>query len=219
MLFTWPSKGRHYYKDYFDDRKHASASGVAFVRAFMKLYEYLKTIPVENACQQPIHLLCHSMGNFVLEKALRDLNQNLAGKFPHTFSEVLLVSADVDSDALEYDYKLQRVPEICRRVTVYFHRGDDALITSDWTKGNPDRLGQKGPRKPLDVPAGVVLADCTKAVPDAFLGTEHSYYLDSPVLGDIQQTLKGTREDQFGNQREYIPSANAYALKRARKKK
>jgi esterase/lipase superfamily enzyme len=211
ILFTWPSDGSNLYKAYFDDRCDASASGIAFVRGFMKLRDFLQGITKKNACNQPIHLLCHSMGNYVLEKTLREINTNSAGRFPRIFDEIILAAADVDYDAFEYDYKFSRLPEIGKRVNVYFNRGDKALIISDWTKSNPDRLGHKGPRKPLDVPSGVVLLDCTEVVQAGLTGSEHAYFLQDRVRSDIVAALNGTREDVVTG-RKYVTSANTYVL-------
>ena len=212
VLFSWPSDGSHLYKAYFSDRRDASASGMAFVRGFLKLKDFLSKIPKKKACEQSIHLLCHSMGNFVLEKTLREMPLDCPGRLPHLFDEIILAAADVDHDGFEYDHKLARLPEICRRVTVYFNRNDKALTLSDTTKGNPDRLGQKGPRKPLDVPSGVVLTDCSEVAISGLTESGHSYFLEDRIRNDIIETLGGVREDNIKG-REYMASSNAYMLK------
>lgn len=216
VLFTWPSDGSNFYKDYFDDRQDASASGAAFVRGVLKLKSFLQKITGENACGQPIHLLCHSMGNYVLEKSIREINARSSGRFPRIFDEIILAAADVDYDAFECDHKLARLPEIGRRVNVYFNRGDKALAISDLTKSNPDRLGHKGPRKPMDVPTGVVLLDCSEAV-NNLLGSEHAYFLDNPIRADIVNILNGVREDATPKKRKYVASANSYVIKQPAK--
>ncbi len=147
------------------------------------------------------------MGNFVLENTLWHLRKNLPGRLPRIFSEIVLASADVDNDALEQESKLGRLPEIGRRISVYYNSGDEALAISDRTKGNPDRLGQRGPKHPMDAPAGVVNVDCSEIVGGL---VEHSYYLDE-AIGDVAATLRGEREDQIAR-REYVASANAYRL-------
>jgi esterase/lipase superfamily enzyme len=217
VLFTWPSDGGNLYKDYFDDRQDASASGAAFVRGILKLKDFLTEINPKDACKQPIHLLCHSMGNYVLEKALREINIRSSIRFPRIFDEIILAAADIDYDCFEHDHKLARLPEICRRVSVYFNRGDKALAISDYTKGNPDRLGHKGPRKPLDVPTGVVLVDCSEAVNNP-LNSEHGYFTDNNLIrADIVATLKGVMEADISN-RKYVPSSNAYLINRPHKR-
>ena len=122
-------------------------------------------------------------------------------------AQIVLASADVDNDAFESESKLGRLPEIGRRISVYYNSGDEALAISDNTKGNPDRLGQRGPKHPMDAPAGVVNVDCSEIVSGL---VEHSYYLDE-AIGDVAATLRGEREDKIAK-REYLPSANAYRL-------
>lgn len=209
VLFTWPSDGSMTpFVAYRSDRDDAASSGLAFSRGFQKLAVFLSELPREEYCGSAIHLVCHSMGNFVLENTLWHLRKNMPGKLPRIFSEIALCSADVDNDALESENKLGRLPEIGRRISVYYNSGDEALRVSDLTKGNPDRLGQRGPRHPLDVPAGVVNVDCSDVVEGL---VEHSYYMDE-ALPDLAATLQGVREDKIPR-RDYLASANAYRLR------
>lgn len=208
VLFTWPSDGSSTpFIAYRSDRDDAASSGLAFSRGFQKLNTFLTGLAREDYCGGSIHLLCHSMGNFVLENTLWHLRKNLPGRLPRIFSQVVLASADVDNDALEQEAKLGRLPEIARRISVYYNSGDEALAISDRTKGNPDRLGQRGPKHPMDAPAGVVNVDCSEIVGGL---VEHSYYLDE-AIGDVAAVLRGEREDKIGK-REYVSSSNAYRL-------
>ena len=208
VLFTWPSDGQSVpFRSYKRDRDDAAASGLAFSRAFQKLHGFLVGLPRDQHCGCAIHLLCHSMGNFVLENTLWHLRKNVPGKLPRIFAEIVMASADVDDDAFESESKLGRLTELARRVNVYFNRGDEALVISDATKGNPDRLGESGPKHPMDVPSGVVNLDCSEIVGGL---VEHSYYLDE-AFRDLSQVLAGQREDKIPR-RSYVPSANAYRL-------
>jgi esterase/lipase superfamily enzyme len=212
VLFSWPSDGSMLpLIAYKSDRDDAAASGLAFSRAFQKMRDYLVGISREEYCGSAIHLLCHSMGNFVLENTLWHLRKNVGGRLPRVFREIVLASADVDSDAFENESKLARLTELGARISVYYNRGDEALTISDLTKGNPQRLGQTGPRKPLDVPSGVVNIDCSEVVNGL---VEHSYYLHE-ASRDVSATLSGRREDQIRGRR-YVASANAYLLTSAR---
>jgi esterase/lipase superfamily enzyme len=209
VAFSWPSDGQLTpLVAYHHDREDAATSGIAFSRAFQRLYEFLDQIPPTEQCKNRIHLVCHSMGNFVLENTIWHLGKNLPGRrLPRVFSEVVLASPDVDTDALEVPGKFGRLTEVARRVTIYYNRQDKALLVSDLTKGNPDRLGTSGPKHPLDVQSGVVNVDCSLCI-SGF--SEHSYYLDE-VSRDIAETLKGKREDEIRH-RVYLASANAYIL-------
>ncbi|MBK7642971.1 MAG: alpha/beta fold hydrolase [Planctomycetes bacterium] len=208
VLFSWPSDGSSTpWVAYRSDRDDAANSGLAFSRAFQKLQGFLEGLAREDYCGGSIHLVCHSMGNFVLENTLWHLRKNLPGRLPRIFGEVVLASADVDNDALEQEGKLGRLPEIARRINVYCNAGDEALRISDKTKGNPDRLGQRGPKHPMDAPAGVVNIDCSEVINGL---VEHSYYLDE-AIGDIAAVLRGEREDRIAR-RQYVASANNYRL-------
>jgi len=213
VLFSWPSDGSAMpFRAYWSDRDDAAASGVAFSRAFQKLSEFLRAnVTAANWCGRSIHLLAHSMGNFVLENTVWHLRKNLPGSLPRVFSEIVLAAADVDHDAFESESKLARLPELGKRISVYYNRSDRALQVSDATKGHPDRLGQSGPKHPLDVPTGVVNVDCSDVASGL---VRHSYYLDQ-ALDDLAATLRAEREDRIAR-REYVASANSYRLTEAR---
>ncbi len=95
------------------------------------------------------------------------------------------------------------------RVNVYFNNNDRAMAVSDKTKGNPDRLGDDGPRVPRAIPGKVTLIDCTPVVEGI---VEHSYYLDTPtVVADMRKVLVGTPSDAFAG-RAYVQETNRYRL-------
>jgi esterase/lipase superfamily enzyme len=119
------------------------------------------------------------------------------------------MAADEDDDAFEHDYKLKPLPRLAKRVNVYFNNNDRAMAVSDKTKGNPDRLGDDGPRVPRGIPGKVTLIDCTSVVEGL---VEHSYYLDTPtVVADMRKALVGTPSDQYPG-REYVQETNRYRL-------
>ena len=83
------------------------------------------------------------------------------------------------------------------------------MAISDKTKGNPDRLGDDGPRVPRGIPGKVALIDCTPVVEGM---VEHSYFLDSPnVVADMRQVLVGTAQDRI-DARDYVQETNRYRL-------
>jgi esterase/lipase superfamily enzyme len=208
IALSWPSDGSATH--YPSDRHDAKASGLALARGFTRLIEFLRGTQID--CGRRIHLLCHSMGNYALRWAVQELLKT-HGHLPTIFSEILLAAADEDDDTFELDHKLGRLPELGHRVSVYFNRGDDALNTSDWLKGNPDRLGSDGPRKPRAVHNKISLVDCSDVAGDGLLELGHSYYIEEPkVVKDINQVLAGARSHQIPN-REYLHQTNRYRLK------
>ena len=88
---------------------------------------------------------------------------------------------------------------------------DRAMLISDKTKGNPDRLGADGPRLSRSVPGKVTLIDCTPVVHGL---VEHSYFIDSPrVTEDMLHVLAGEQPDTITG-REYAADTNRFRLVR-----
>ncbi len=114
-----------------------------------------------NHCNGGIHLLCHSMGNYVLQNALNVMqNYNPNQPLPRLFEQVFLCAADVDDNSLEPGQPLSCVHQICRNVSIYHNREDTALMISDYTKGQPERLGGNGSARPNQLHNKVHQIDC-----------------------------------------------------------
>jgi esterase/lipase superfamily enzyme len=210
VAFSWPSDGSA--NSYRNDRHDAKSSGLAFARGIEKVLGYLAHLDADCACKRDMHLIAHSMGNYVLRHAVQEMLGHNPGSLPRLFEQVILAAADEDDDALEKDYKLKRLPELCRRVSVYFNRGDRALNVSDWTKGNPDRLGSDGPSRPTEIPMKVSLVDCGDVVGGL---VEHSYFhAHDGVVQDIVETLQGVPDDDRpATRREFDTRRNRWRLK------
>lgn len=211
VAFSWPSDGSMMpYIAYGNDRQDAAASGPAFARGLLKLADFLRGSTPEEACEHKIHLVAHSMGNYVLRHTVQEYIRQSAGRPVRLFDQVFLMAADEDDDAFEKDYKFLPLPSLAKRVNVYFNNEDRAMAVSDKTKGNPDRLGDDGPRVPRGIPGKVSLIDVTPVV-DGIV--EHSYFLDSPrVVEDMIKVLSGTASKAISG-RDYDQETNRYRLK------
>lgn len=145
FLFTWPSDGQALpFVSYKSDRSKAKGASGAFGRGLLKLRDFLFEIckVTCNPCGQNIHLLCHSMGNYLLQEALQRIDDFTPGSaLPRIFEQIFMCAPDVDDNVFEADKPLARLPELARCVTVYHNRQDKAMYISDYTKGNPERLG------------------------------------------------------------------------------
>ena len=209
VLFTWPSDGRMVpYWSYYSDRNDAQHSGAAVGRGILKLRDFLIDTRRRDAklkiapCRQAIHLLCHSMGNYVLQVALQRTREfSSGGKPPRIFEQIFLCSADVADDAFEPDQPFRRLPELGQQVTVYHNRGDMAMPVSDYTKGNTDRLGWGGANRPGDLDGRVHQVDCSPIVTGL---VEHSYYLCGKVNDDIRQSLDGCPPENEARRRKPV---------------
>lgn len=200
VLFSWPSDGALLpWISYRSDRSEAAASGGAVGRAFLKLRDFLVGLRDRaraggrELCGQDIHLLCHSMGNYLLENALARLYDFSPGNaLPRLFEQVFLCAPDLDDDALEPGRPLGRIDQAARQVTLYYNRNDKAMYVSDYTKGNPERLGHNGAAHPTLLHNKIHQVDCSSVVDD-FVG--HGYYLDGSIIADIRQSIDGLAQD------------------------
>ena len=185
----------------FSDRGDAEGSALAVARGLLKLRDYLigrgpggASAMLPN-CGASIHLLCHSMGNYLLQVALKHVADNATGRrLPRLFDQILMCAPDVDDDVLEPGAEMWRLPEMARRVTVYHNDGDLALWISDNTKGNPDRLGARGPRRGSVLDDKVYVVDCGPVVRGLI---EHSYYRCGRVNDDIRECIANVPPDGF----------------------
>lgn len=205
VLFTWPSDGMALpFVSYKSDRSEAAGSGNAVGRGILKVRDFLASLrrSQEKLCQQNLHILCHSMGNYLLQNAVERCDAFTPGNaLPRIFEHVFLCAADVDDTVLEAGHPLGRVHELARSITVYHNRGDVALVISDFTKGNPDRLGSNGPARPGQVHNKVHQVDCTPIVKGL---AEHSYYLSGHVNADIRMSIDGVPHDDPRRQRNRV---------------
>ena len=199
---------------YKSDRADARSSAGAFARGLMKLGDFLEGVRRDeaNPCKASIHLMCHSMGNYVLRNGIQEVVR-VNRRLPRLFDQIFLFAPDEDYDAFEHAHKLAPLPEMGQAVNVYFNAGDTAMVVSDKTKSNPTRLGSRGPRLPLNVPGTVNLVDASKIVGGL---VEHSYFLqDKRVVADVNLVLDGRGPDITGT-RKYLPSQNRYELKKTK---
>jgi esterase/lipase superfamily enzyme len=206
VLFTWPSDGAMIpYWSYFSDRSAAATSGAAVGRAFLKLRDYLIEARREDResgrqhCPHAIHLLCHSMGNYVLQNMLARVQEfSVGGKPPRIFEHVFLCAADVADDVFEPNGPLRRLPEMAANVSIYHNAEDVAMPVSDYTKGNSDRLGWRGVSRPAELDGRVHQVDCTPIVTGL---VEHDYYRKGRVSADIRQSIDGVDLDHWQRHR------------------
>lgn len=206
VLFSWPSEGKLFPPTrYFSDRTAAELSGMALGRALARLRDLLDEFAhEEQPCKQRLHLMAHSMGNYALRFAVRSLvGQYANGRALPVFENAFLMAADADDDALEIDDmlpKLQALTRIAQTIHVYHSKDDRALWASDWTKGNPDRLGARGPRNINRVDERVIAIDCRKVDRTEGDSGNHNYFRRRPeVIADVAAVLNGEGPEEIAN--------------------
>ena len=207
VLFTWPSDGQALpFVSYKSDLLDAAGSGAAVGRGVLKLRDFLIQLRRvdSNLCNQEFHILCHSMGNYVLQNAVAKIAQHSNGPaMPRIFDHIFMCAPDVNDDVLEKGNPLGRLHEITRNVTVYFNTGDLALHVSDYTKGNPDRLGTAGAAHPSWLHHKIHQVDCSDTVSGV---VEHSYYLTGRINKDIRQSIAGVAQSDKRRSRTQHPA-------------
>ena len=209
VLFSWPSDGRVIpFWLYFSDRTEAKVSGYALGRGLLKLRDYLIDArrgarqKGEPPCGRSVHLLCHSMGNFVLQNALKRASDfSVGGRLPRIFEQIFLCAADVAADVFQPGEPFHRLPQMARAVTIYHNKGDLTMPVSDYTKGSTDRLGWDGAEWPAYLPDRVHQVDCSRLVSGL---VEHSYYHCGAVSDDIRQSIEAIPPDSRDRTREPV---------------
>ncbi len=201
LVFSWPSDGSMApWLAYASDRHDAAASGPALARGLLKLTDFLCQSDADK-CQQQVHLMAHSMGAYVLRHALQYYRKS-SPQIRQVLGEIALLAADEDSNAFEVKRKLQLLPQMASRVSVYFNRKDQAMAISDLTKGNPERLGKAGLQLPLLTPAKVCQIDCTPVV-EGFPG--HDYYRsNASVIADLTAIFAEQESEQISKRRYQV---------------
>ena len=106
ILYDWPSLGS--VLGYEPDRAHARACAQDLTDVLSLLFDYLvdrqnATITNQaNACKAKVSMIAHSMGNYVLQKAMSAAwtrkNQPLLASL---LNQLVMVAADVDNDLFD----------------------------------------------------------------------------------------------------------------------
>ena len=233
FVFTWPSRGSLLgpvplpYSDYIHDRHSAVLSGPAVARTLRTLYDFVDALDRDARCNQKLHLLCHSMGNYVLRQGLQALltmppatpasQQDQASiatmsaidsaapyvsTLRSTFDQIILAAADEDEDAFDDPKKLKYLPRLGNNVTVYHTQKDWILGTlSSVTKFNGPRLGSRGPDNMgtiSDKVRAVDVSDILTLHGELTEPENHQYYRKYAELqNDIRLVLQDTPPESF----------------------
>jgi esterase/lipase superfamily enzyme len=207
LLFSWPSQGS--VLKYKSDAQDAIISGITIGRCFQLFTEFLSEAfggsnPQLLPCGNKIHLICHSMGNRVLQNMLDKLRAD-GNKFHDVFEEVILAAADVDNNIFENPLSFYLLNNLCRRMHVYCNRNDLALKFSAKYENPLKRLGTDGPVSLNILPSHVYLIDCTdvafkydRNIQSRII--QHDYFVQVPeVSTDVYAILSGTDDEKVAN--------------------
>lgn len=198
LLFTWPSDGLKV--AYYPDRADARGSAEELASVLSDLYDYLvkqqerSMIEGRATCKAKISLIAHSMGNYVLQKAMQQVwtrkNQPLLVSL---INQLLMVAADVDNDLFRAGETIDKsdgdaIANLTYRVTALYSGKDATLGLSAGLKHfGKRRLGRSGLDRSSPPPDNVSEADCTKF----FDGIDHvhSAYFDVPETRQLMREI------------------------------
>jgi esterase/lipase superfamily enzyme len=152
-------------------------------------------------CRVAVHVLCHSMGAYVVREALDHADDGLTTGTDWMLNQLVMIAGDVDADDFVPGNKdTESMLGHAYRLTNYFNRYDEVLQISNVKRaGVAPRVGRVG--LPDNAPTNTVNVDCTAHFetirrpgddPVAAASWSHSWYLtDANFYADFAETLRG----------------------------
>lgn len=176
VLFSWASKGTAI--DYQYDRESALGARDAFLSLLANLKEKHRIATV--------HVIAHSMGNFLVLDALAH-----QGAAPNDkLGELIMAAPDVDRDQFVQD--IAKIKPLFRGLTLYASSADRALALSKRVAGGIPRAGDVPAEGPIVLP-GLETLDVTLLGEEMF-GLNHTTFAQArPLIDDIQLILSQGR--------------------------
>ena len=217
VSFDWPSFGSVI--DYYPDRDHARDCANDLATVLSELYDWLlvkQKAALQNAadaCRAKVSAITHSMGNYVLQKAMKAAwtrkNQPLLASL---INQLVMVAADVDNDLFELDASDgsdgDALANLTYRVTALYSGRDAVLGASAGLKHfGVRRLGRSG--LAVSPPTGkdnIWEIDCSSFFPATVSGMDiHSAYFGPygtlPLMQGILRGLDRTVLEALGQTR------------------
>ena len=202
VLFTWPSGGLP--TDYLPDRSEAKESAADLADLLCQLYDWMAMKQRQvakdpgQACRAKTSIIAHSMGNFVLQKAMQSAwtRQNRP-LLMSLVNQLIMVAADVDNDLFgsgehQTGSDGDAMANLCYRITALYTGRDSVLGMSAGLKHfGKRRLGRSGLDRSLPLPDNLWDLDCSSLIP-ADATSIHSAYFEAPkVIAVMDEILRG----------------------------
>jgi len=203
VLFTWPSDGSA--ANYLPDRADAERSAPELASVLSELYDWLlqqqaaAAADPDKACKAKTSLIAHSMGNFVLQKAMQSAwtrkNQPLLTSL---INQLIMVAADVDNDLFRGGETVSKsdgdaIANLTYRVTSLYTGRDSTLGLSAGLKHfGKRRLGRSGLDRTTQPPDNVWDVDCTSMFKPDQSGIHSAYFEEPRTIELMRQILRGT---------------------------
>lgn len=192
VIFDWSSADE--ITGYWKDRKLAKPSGAVLARMINQYINFITATSTIKSCNQKIHLIAHSMGNYVLCNALKSYKENYSNNILEVIENTFLMAADVDWVAFEKDStdNLSLLSEISNKIFVYYNEYDLALGISEETK-HPGwkRLGRDGVKNITSVSDDISQVKFNTTDENISGEGFHSYLIKSKtVIDDMNSWIK-----------------------------
>ena len=204
ISFDWPSLGS--VLGYYPDREHAKQCSFDLTALLSELYDWMlqkQGDAIENpanACKAKVSLIAHSMGNYLLQKAMSGAwsrtNKPLLASL---INQLIMVAADVDNDLFEPNSDDATdglaLANLTYRITCLYSGRDAVLGTSAGLKHfGTRRLGRNG--LAIEPPTGkdnIWEVDCSSFFdPNVNSIAIHSEYFHEPgTIALMRQILRG----------------------------
>jgi esterase/lipase superfamily enzyme len=194
VLFTWPSNGSDTRRaldrirgvlSYKSDKREAGESIGALIRCFNILQRYLSQHR-DRDCKQSFNLVCHSMGNYLLEQLVRS---DLYSDETIFFDNIGLLAADVNNKDHE-----EWVDRLSYRKRLYITvNEDDYALRASRTKFGEQQLARLGHWIRNLIAKNTFYIDLTEQV-----GPSHCYFTDKSIE---QVPVKRVFDSMFNGRR------------------
>jgi esterase/lipase superfamily enzyme len=219
VLFTWPSDGQ--VSGYLPDRRDARRTADQLAEVLNLLYDYLMAKQREldplRRCRAKTSIIAHSMGNYVLQEAMRHAwDRNERPMLVSLVNQLVMIAADVDNDLFRSGEQTDgsagdAIAQLTYRVTSLFSGRDQTLGLSAGLKHfGKRRLGRSGLDRRYDIPDNVWDIDCSSFFPADTSNVHSAYFTQSAVIDLVEQILRGVDRNELVRS-QFAPSINRTA--------
>jgi hypothetical protein len=161
------------------------------------IVEHIKEITNRNKCT--LSILCHSMGNRVLQGIVDSLD--LDHRESPVFKKCIMAAPDIETDVFEVGKSFEKSEKIAESIVIYRHNTDRTLGMSKLI--NTPRLGLNGISGTANDFANIRLVDASllndEEFPSARLSRHRYYYTSPTVRQDMLAELSDIPTDKILN--------------------
>lgn len=192
---------------YTTELRRSKQKGILFAQYLSPLLEaYQEKFP-----KQLPSIICHSMGNRILEGILEHLQEL---KFGLHFKTIIMACPDLEYDALHRSKAFKNLDQLSQEVVLYVHNNDRVLTVA--TQSNKiERLGLKGPEKWDSLPANLTVVDASLLTDNKDLGSKFSnhryFYTSATGREDLMRSLGILHTEKYGK-REVLDRSFRYVI-------